>query len=1454
MPPPTVALPRSPIRPAHAGWRSASAVALLVLAGSFGVTPVASASSSPAGAVLGAVSAPESASTAPSGLSVNGLPGPVDLDVTPAFGWHVSTPRQTAYEVVVASSAASAAGGSGDVWASGRVASTEQTGIAYGGPGLAPSQRYWWAVRTYDGQGTASEWSAAASFGTGPGTSWSSSVPVWAPSPVETWRDYTIEARVRIDQVATGLTFRATDSSNGLMWQFRADNRLVPHTQVRGTYTALPAVALPAGTLAAGRSADLSVQVAGPVVRTSIDGVLVDERTITVAPQDTRGGIGVRHGRTESATYESVKVTAADGATLLDTTFADGDRTFACGTVAGGNLTVPNSGVCLQTGLTADWALLRGAVDVPDKEVAWATLTATASDPRPAKQYVHKLYLNGTFVGLGPTQPMGRESRYDGFDVTELVRAGENVVGAVAFTTSGQQFQSELVVAFTDGTRTVLGTDPGIWRARVASDVWPTAGSIGTSYFNAPKENLDLRAYPEGWDEPGYDASAWPAAVARPALGELRAAPMDKVEEQLRAPARVVEKAPGHYFVDFGRTWIGGVRLDLTEGVAGQRVDLRFGEVTSSADTVRYQLNTGNTYQDVVTLRDGEQTVETWGARVFRYVEIIGAPEAITAENLQALALVYPFDAEASRFASSSDNLNQVYALSKNTIESTNMNFYTDSWTRERTNYEADAYLQLMSTLYLMDDLSLGRYSMDYFRDNRTWPTEWPLYVVLAVHDAWRQTGDLTQAAAYYDNLALKLPDEWIDPATGLVGKNFRANGCNSQTDCDIVDWPASERDGYQFRHFNTVLNALSYRSYRDMAALAEALGETEDAATYTATADRLRAAMNERLYDPATGSYDDGMDASYNRTGHSALHASAFSLAFGVPADEQRPAVAAHVASQGMACSVYCAGFLIPGLYDGGEGQSALDLLTGTGTRSWMNMIALGAGATAEAWDPSLKGNLTYSHPWAASPAFSVPAGLFGIEPLTPGYRTFAVRPQPGDLEWATIATPTVRGSVGVGFDRSGEEGALRLAVSVPGNTAATVSVPTSASGPVTVYVDGSPRTVQAADGFAVVGSVPAGCHVLSTAPGQMGGSETDERLLSVCAAEPATGLSVVAEVSDAGDEGWYGAGAALTLTPQGDPGSDTAGLEYAIDGGEWTPYTTPVALAAGSYTVDHRWIDGDVVLASGSTTVQVDTALPTVTVRVDDQRRLVVEGADTDSGVQLLEYRLDDGEWTPWTGPVALGRQGVTATGRVTDVAGNVAEAQVAVEGAGPAASTLTSPGTATGFFGQDTLVPVTLTSEGTATGVVEAVWGGRVIGSGELRDGRATVRIPRTFAPNTYRVGLRYAGDATTAAASSGVVVTVNRARSTVIVSAWPQPVPTGRTGTLGIQVGNSSGAPYTGSVQVVYGGVRFQVWVRNGFARVTLPAMPTGWHRLRVWTDPSHPTIMPSGSSLSVPVRR
>jgi alpha-L-rhamnosidase len=292
------------------------------------------------------------------------------------------------------------------------------------------------------------------------------------------------------------------------------------------------------------------------------------------------------------------------------------------------------------------------------------------------------------------------------------------------------------------------------------------------------------------------------------------------------------------------------------------------------------------------------------------------------------------------------------------------------------------------------------------------------------------------------------------------------------------------------------VINAIGYRSFMDMAAIAKALGKDSEAASYTATASRLRDAMNERLWDEEKGAYRDGLNADGTPVEHWAVQATVFSSAFGVPDVDRAAEAAEYLGTRGMQCSVYCAAFVIESLYNGDRSDIAYDLLTSTGLRSWMNMIEDGAGATAEAWDASLKGNMTYSHPWAASPAYNVPQGMFGIKPTTPGYDEFTVRPQPQSVEWASVTLPTLKGSIGAAFHTMGER--TDVGAYVPGNTVASVYVPAGKSAVGTVYVDGRAVPATKDRGYLRVQGITAGCHTFSTQPGTA--PQQDKRLTAVC------------------------------------------------------------------------------------------------------------------------------------------------------------------------------------------------------------------------------------------------------------------------------------------------------------------------------------------------------------------
>ena len=72
--------------------------------------------------------------------------------------------RQTAYQIIVASSPALLQKDNGDLWNSGKVASDKMAYIKYEGRPLQSSKKYWWKVRVWDNAGSPSSWSAVATW------------------------------------------------------------------------------------------------------------------------------------------------------------------------------------------------------------------------------------------------------------------------------------------------------------------------------------------------------------------------------------------------------------------------------------------------------------------------------------------------------------------------------------------------------------------------------------------------------------------------------------------------------------------------------------------------------------------------------------------------------------------------------------------------------------------------------------------------------------------------------------------------------------------------------------------------------------------------------------------------------------------------------------------------------------------------------------------------------------------------------------------------------------------------------------------------------------------------------------------------------------------------------------------------------------------------------------------
>ena len=157
---------------------------------------------------------------------------------------------------------------------------------------------------------------------------------------------------------------------------------------------------------------------------------------------------------------------------------------------------------------------------------------------------------------------------------------------------------------------------------------------------------------------------------------------------------------------------------------------------------------------------------------------------------------------------------------------------------------------------------------------------------------------------------------------------------------------------------------------------------------------------------------------------------------------EKYQASVISYIKSKGMACGVYSSNYLLEALFNYGQSDYAITLLTSDSDRSWLNMIRVGATMTTEAWDNKYKSNNGWSHAWSASPAHIIPRKIMGIEPLEPGFRKIRIKPQPAMLEHAEMKCPTIGGDVLMSFVQKRQQ-SFTMNLTIPAGTTADVYLP---------------------------------------------------------------------------------------------------------------------------------------------------------------------------------------------------------------------------------------------------------------------------------------------------------------------------------------------------------------------------------------------------------------------------
>ena len=679
------------------------------------------------------------------------------------------------------------------------------------------------------------------------------------------------------------------------------------------------------------------------------------------------------------------------------------------------------------------------------KEIDEAYLFATARG-------VYKVLINGEKLSDEVLAPGWTDYHktfyYQGYDVTPLLKKGENAVGvslgdgwyfgnlsAVGRNQYGaypRLFTGFFIIRYKDGTSERVITDEN-WRAGEGPVRY---ADLQTGEFRDGRMNLkDFAAV-------SFDESGFGPVVVKSVREELeggKAEPIAVCGEIIPVSYNVVR---GRIIFDMGQNMVGRIRLRV-RGSAGQKIRLRYGEMLNTDKTL-YTANLRSCEAtDYYVLRgDGEEIFEPdFTIHGFRYVEIKGMDYTPSLDAVTGVVIHNRLD-ETGSFECNDGLVNKLF---QNVLWGQRGNFLavpTDCPQRdERLGWTGDSQIFCQTGCYNMYSAAFYekyvRDVMDAQRENGAftdiapyikWPTGDPL--VGFGNAAWGDAGviipwllyknynNVNVLEKYYDNIA-----RYIELLRSTCEDGVRTPVCYGDWLCIGTPVP-----------FPVIDTAYMIRVTDLAAKIATVVGEKEDAARFEKYAAEARAAFIRKFVS------EDGVIDGDTQTGY------ALALRFGLSDDKKLNAKFFEnlVAAIRKADDHITTGFvgvkeLLPVLCEYGRSDLAYKLLTNRTYPSWLYSVVNGATTIWERWNSYTFGGgfasitmNSFNHYSLGSVAEWMYGYAAGIREPSEGWRRFTVAPETDCFSFVKASYKSPAGLIKSEWERKGRRVTLRLKVPV--------------------------------------------------------------------------------------------------------------------------------------------------------------------------------------------------------------------------------------------------------------------------------------------------------------------------------------------------------------------------------------------------------------------------------------
>ncbi|MBC7889332.1 MAG: family 78 glycoside hydrolase catalytic domain [Ferruginibacter sp.] len=983
--------------------------------------------------------------------------------------------RQTAYQILVSSSAALLKNDKGDLWNSGRITSGKMAYINYGGKTLHSSQQCWWKLRVWDQAGRVSEWSQPASWTMGilHETDWKGSwltaegADKFALSPfgykamvsekqtTVKWVQVDLQQIYPLDQIRLVPMFFEDRAGYGFPVNFKLE---VSNDPQFGTAT----------TVADYRSTPL----ANPGWKPANFKVKnITARYIRVTPYKLWGtGKNFNFALRQIAVlYDGKNIASGKPVEAFDSQEEDGWTKNNLTDEPSDRSALPNySSMLLRKEFSVGNGLVRALIHVSGLSE-------------------YELTINGEKTGdflLAPGWTNYLKTiLYDTYDITRQLQKGTNAIGImlgngmyniqpdsiryVKFLNSFGPLKAiaHLRLEYADGSVKIVGTDAS----------WQVSPGPVTYSNMFGGEDFDANLETAGWNKPFFKKDdRWkPALVTISPGGKLKglsaAALPVKVIETIK-PVKVTKLNNNIWIYDCGQNASMMPKISVT-GPKGSYVRIIPAELLGKDGFADRRSAT----QDGARPAWWQYTlsgngIESWKPKFFyqgaRYlqVELFPAKENGQLPRVDSLEdlVVHAASTAIGTFSCDNDLFNRIYELVRWAQRSNMMSLMTDCPHREKMGWLEENHLNGPSLRYNFDMAPLFRKNMNDMVDaqlkNGFVPNIAPEYFIAGSADLtngfrnspewgssfiivpWQQylfSGDISLLERYYDKMK-----DYVAFLSSTAKNNIIHVGLG-----DWYDLGPKAPWGSQLTPVPFTATAIFYYDNWILSQVAHILNREEDAKAFKKTADEIRIAFNKEFYKPAIGQYG---------TGSQTCNAMPLFLNLAETGNRGKliAAIVADIRKRGNGLTSGDVGyrFLLKALAGEGRSDVIFDMNNQSERPGYGYQLKMGATSLTEKWDAGVGDFGSQNHfmlgqinEWF----FNDLAGI-GPDEQGAGFRKIIIKPSVTvNLNWVKAAFASVSGNIISEWRK--DKGRLQMNITIPPNTTATVYVPSKKEGGVT-------------------------------------------------------------------------------------------------------------------------------------------------------------------------------------------------------------------------------------------------------------------------------------------------------------------------------------------------------------------------------------------------------------------